>query len=220
MHPTITRRLFVFARHNDGDGTDTGDTGSDTGGGDADRTFTQADVDRIVQERVARVKNTPPADYDQLKAAAAELEQLRDAERSELERANGRAESAEQAAAAATDRANRALKRAGLVSAAVEAGAVDPATVADLLLASDQVNVSDDGDVTGAEEAVQALLESKPFLVGKNQPRTPSGDGGNRGNGGDGPKQLTQADLANMTPEQIVAADDAGQLRDLKAGKA
>ena len=45
------------------------------GGGDGDQkqeqTFTQADVDRIVKERVARAK-APYADYDDLKAKAGE----------------------------------------------------------------------------------------------------------------------------------------------------
>ena len=42
---------------------------------------------------------------------------------------------------------------------------------------------------------------------------------GDRGGSPSKPKQLSRADMARMTPDQIVAADDAGQFDDLKAGR-
>ena len=63
-------------------------TAEGSGSGNGPRTFTQADVDRIVQERLARAKSTPPADYDDLKAKAAKYDELAEANKSDLERAN------------------------------------------------------------------------------------------------------------------------------------
>lgn len=51
------------------------------------KTFTQEQVDRIVQERVARVKSTPPSDYDELKAKAAKYDEAQEAAKSDLQRA-------------------------------------------------------------------------------------------------------------------------------------
>lgn len=175
---------------------------------DPDRTFSQAELDKIVQERLARAKAEPPADYADLQAKAAKLAEIEAANQSELEKANARADAAEQKAAEASDRASKSARRSAIVSAATAAGAVDADAVF-ALLGNDAVTVGDDGQVTGAVEAVTALLESKPYLVGKK----PTGgvDGGPRGSGG-GVQQLSRDDLAGMKPEQIEAARQAGQL--------
>ena len=76
------------------DGTTTPTTEGITQTGSADpsgkatepKTFTQEQVDNIVRERLARAKATPPADYDELKAKAARLDEIEDAQKSELER--------------------------------------------------------------------------------------------------------------------------------------
>jgi Domain of unknown function (DUF4355) len=52
---------------------------------EAGKTFTQADVDRIVSNRLAR-ETEKFADYDQVKADAAELAKLRDGEKTELQK--------------------------------------------------------------------------------------------------------------------------------------
>lgn len=64
------------------------------------KTFTQEQVDRIVQERLARAKATPPDDYEDLKAKAARLDELEEAQKTELERAT---EAASKASAEASD---------------------------------------------------------------------------------------------------------------------
>lgn len=70
--------------------TSTGPTGA------ADKTFTQADVDRIVAERLRRERERF-ADYDALKAKAAEA----DASKSDLQKLTDRVEAAERRAAEA-----------------------------------------------------------------------------------------------------------------------
>lgn len=63
--------------------------------GSAEKLFTQEEVNRIVEGRVARVKAEPPADYDELKAKAARLDELEEAAKSDLDKANERAAAAE-----------------------------------------------------------------------------------------------------------------------------
>jgi len=80
-------------------GGDGGGSGGDAGAGDGGggRTFTQADVDRIVSERLAR-ERSKYSDYEQLKAKADELDKLREEQASETEKAlkNARKEAEEQ----------------------------------------------------------------------------------------------------------------------------
>lgn len=68
-------------------------------GGAAQRLFTQEEVNRLIGERVARAKAAPPADYEELKAKAARLGELEEAAKSDLAKANERAEAAEAKAA-------------------------------------------------------------------------------------------------------------------------
>lgn len=198
------------------DGTPT----DDDKGGEDDKTFTQAEVDRIIKERLARAKSEPPSDYDDLKAKAAKLDELEAANQTELEKILARAEAAEKKAAEADERARNASRRSAVTAAASAANVVDLDAVF-ALLPQDAVTVGDDGQVTGAEEAVKALLESKPYLVGQaaTPPPKPTGsaDGGSRGSGS-GPRQLRRDELSSMTPEQIVEADNAGLLDDVKSG--
>ena len=67
------------------DTTQTG-TADPSGKATEPKTFTQEQVDKIVQERLKRAKSEKPADYDELKAKAAKLDEIEDAQKSELER--------------------------------------------------------------------------------------------------------------------------------------
>lgn len=69
-----------------------------SGSGTQPKTFTQEQVDRIVQERLKRAKGEKPADYDELKAKAAELDEMKDAQKSELERITEQATKAQETA--------------------------------------------------------------------------------------------------------------------------
>lgn len=81
----------------DVEGTTTADAGGTneqtapmepSGSGGEQRTFSQADVDRIVRERLSRAKHEPPADYEEFKAKAAKYDELAEAQKSDLEKAN------------------------------------------------------------------------------------------------------------------------------------
>ncbi len=70
------------------------------------------------------------------------------------------------------------------------------------------------------EEELNAAADRLLEFRGKPTPApTPDFGAGARGDAPGKPKQLTRADMARMTTEQIVAADDAGQFDDLKAGR-
>ncbi len=177
-----------------------------------DKTFTQADLDRIVSERLARAKTAPPADYDDLRKQADELKVLKASQLSDQEKLQQRAETAEKAALAAQQRTNDALRKAAVVAAAQRAGAIDPDAVL-AMLPSSAVTVGDDGQVTGVDEAVTELLAAKQYLVGKPSTPTPGGaDGGPRGKGSG---TIQPDDLKNMSPEAIAKAYRAGELSHL-----
>lgn len=182
----------------------------------ADKVLTQADVDRIVQERLTRERQKF-ADYEDLKSKASKLDELEQANKSELEKMQARAEEAEKRATEASERAKASTLRAAIVDQANRAGAVDADAVL-ALLDPNAVTIGDDGQVTGAEEAVAKLLESKPYLVGKTPGVQGAADGGPRGSGG-GPKQLSRDDLTGMTPEAIEAAWRSGQLADVTTSR-
>jgi hypothetical protein len=67
-------------------GGQNGSGGNNDGGQSSDRTFTQAELDRIVSERLGRERGKY-ADYDQLKAAADELATIKEAQATETEKA-------------------------------------------------------------------------------------------------------------------------------------
>lgn len=84
-------------------GTEPQGTGTDPAGAE-DKTFTQAELDRIVADRVKRAK---PADYDDLRRKAGEFDKLADANKSDLEKLTARAEQAERERGEVTARALR-----------------------------------------------------------------------------------------------------------------
>jgi hypothetical protein len=67
-----------------------GSGGKNDGGTSPDKTFTQADLDRIVADRLGR-ERSKYGDYDSLKAQAEELAKLKDAQASDAEKATKQA---------------------------------------------------------------------------------------------------------------------------------
>lgn len=91
---------------------ETGEQAAGNGEPAQERTFTQEQVDRIVQERLARAKAQVPPDYDELRAKAAKYDEAQEAAKSELERAEERAARAE----AALEEANARMAHDALVA--------------------------------------------------------------------------------------------------------
>ena len=102
------------------------------------------------------------------------------------------------------------------VKAAAKGKLSDPGDAFKFLNLSD-FKVSEDGEVDGdaINTAIDDLLKSKPYLGAQRARAEGSGEGGARSGDSGNLKQLSRTDLAAMTPEQILAAKDKGQLKDL-----
>lgn len=127
---------------------------------------------------------------------------------------NALADARREGETAATQRANERLIKSELRSAAK--GKLS--NVADALVFIDlgSIEVGDDGEVDqGAlDAAIANLLNERPYLGIPEQKRFQGGadQGGDKSGA---PKQLTRADLANMSPAEIVDAEKNGQLANL-----
>lgn len=161
---------------------------------DPPKTFTQEELDRIVADRIARERKKTEkfADYDDIKTKLAELEKAEEerqkAEMSAVERLEAEKAEALKAAEEAKAERDKALSAANqrLIKAEFKTLArelsVRPDALEDAYILANlaDVNVDDGGNVVGVKAAVEALIESKPYLVEKAaaQPKTigePSG---------------------------------------------
>jgi len=183
----------------------------------ADKTFTQADLDRIVQDRVARERKKY-ADYDDLLAKASQLDEIEQAKLSEIERAQQERDAAlARATELETDMFASRLHSSILAEASkADRGLVDPAAAIEFLTGSDVelLEFDEQGSPTNMADAMDKLLTKRPYLAG--QRSTPSADQGARG--GDQPGQVTEAELAQMSPREIVKARAEGRLASLLRG--
>lgn len=154
---------------------------------------TERDKRRELEQRLTE-NSTPKGDADTDQPAA---DQIR---REALQAANARILKSEVKAAAAGKLA-------------------DPAD-AFRFLDMDAFEVNADGEVDADEiaDAVQELITQKPYLAAATAKRFQgSGDGG-AARKASGPSQLTRADLAGMSPDQIVKAKADGRLANLMSG--
>ena len=182
---------------------DANDGGEQSGSGQEERTFTQAEIDAAVKDRLKRERDKY-TDYSDLKAKAEKYDTLAAEQMSELEKAQKRADDAEAAKDAALKQAQETLVKSAFVAEAAKLGAVHPGD-AYALADRSGVEIAEDGSVNGVEDAVKALVEGGRLPVGKQ--RAPSLDGG----AGDGDRSnevpLTADELAaarkmGLTPEQ------------------
>lgn len=187
---------------------------ADTAAADGERAFSQADVDRIVHDRLWRERQKF-ADYDDLKQKASRLDEIEEHSKTELQKALERAERAEQDRLALEQRAREAALRSAIVAEAAKPGrnVADPEAAVTFLTGpnADLLVVGDDGTPTNIADAMDALLANKPYLVAA--PTRGSADQGARDHGG--VTQLSEAELKAMTPEQIVQAKREGRLNAL-----
>ena len=117
--------------------------------------------------------------------------------------------------AAANNRFAQKILRAEIKAAA--AGRFNDPADAYRFLNLEQFEVTEDGDVDSGEieTAIKSLLEEKPYLA-KTQ-----GERRNKGSADFGyrkdnrPTQLSRDDLSRMTPQQILAAEKEGRLKQL-----
>jgi hypothetical protein len=156
-------------------------------------------------------------------AARAEAKQLQ-AELAALKAAQEGREAEHQAEQEAQRVRDEAFAKANerIVSAELRAAAAgklaDPTDALAFINPKD-FEVGDDGtvDADAISAAITDLIKTKPHLAAQSDRRFEgSGDGGARKETNK-PSQLTREDLKKLTPQQVIAARDAGQLEDLLA---
>jgi hypothetical protein len=142
---------------------------SDDGDDKPERTFTQAEVDRLIAQRLHERKNKY-SDYDELKAKAAKYDDLAEEQKSETQRLTERAEKAEREAKEA---------RTGLLRERIAVEKKLPAGLAARLHGDTEEEIKADAD-----ELLASLGEGEKDLKQKSGP--PDMDQGPRGKGDKG----------------------------------
>jgi hypothetical protein len=148
-------------------GAQTG-TGSDpdkTGDAQGATKFSQADVDRIVKERLERERGKY-ADYDTLKTAAAKWQETQDAQKTELQKAMEKAAGLQEQNARLSQERTELLIRSAVVAEASKLGFVDPSDAYRLIDLA-KVKVSDAGAVEGVAQELDGIAKGKPYLLGR-----------------------------------------------------
>lgn len=119
-----------------------------------------------------------------MKEAAKKAKELEEQSKTELEKEKSRAERLEQENSEIKEKANQKLINAELKVFAAQFGFVDPQDAVALVDRA-EIQVSEEGVVSGAKEAIEALAKSKPHLTGK-QKNTQGGGSFNSGDTGGG----------------------------------
>lgn len=166
-----------------------------------EKTFTQADVDRIVTGRLSKF-----SDYDDLKKKAQAHDKALEAAKSEQEKAVDAAR--KEGESTATQRANTRLVGAEVRAQAAGARFHDPTdAIAQLQSAGklEGIKVADDGSVDAdtVKGLLKELADAKPYLVASDDGKPPPSFGG-------GPRKTEPAragSLGEAIRNKIAAAD-------------
>lgn len=180
------------------------DTGDETDGSDTDDPPNEGEV-----EGSDKLGDAGKKALDRMKAE-------RNAARKALREMKAKYEPAPKEDQAADNKFAKKILRSE-IKAAAAGKLADPAD-AHRFLDLDQFEVTEDGDVDEDEiaAAIADLIEKKPYLAAT------QGKRGNKGSADGGFRQeskatqLTRADLARMSPQQILKAEKEGRLNKLK----
>lgn len=187
--------------------------------GDAPKGLTQAEVDNIVESRLARERKKYEG-YDEFKTKAEQFDEIQRENQSDLERERTDKE-AEKARADKLAADNREIvARSSLLQEIAKPTnkIVDPEGAVEFLLGADRdlLTFDDSGAPTNISEALEKLTEKRGYLVSTGESPVSDADLGARG--GSKVKQLTEADLQSMTPQEIVKARNEGRCEDILSG--
>jgi len=194
----------------------------DAGGTTTDDKFqaitSQDELDRIVGRRLNK-ERAKFADYDQLREKAKKYDELDEQNKSELEKAQQRAEAAEQVAADAREEARATRLRTAVITEAVAQKAAKPDQVFRLIDAA-EFDLDDNGEPTNAAAVVEAFLADNPHMLGGGGGNGAGKKGADQGarSGGAGDGQLTREDLQKMSPDEIRQATREGKFADVASG--
>lgn len=156
-------------------------------------------------------RNQAREDAKRLQAEIAQLKAKEEGREAEYQAELERQKVKDEALAQADDRIRKAEIRA------LAAGKLADPNDALQFLDLSSIEVSDEGAIDSAlaEQMIADLLNSKPYLAAQSGKRFEgNADGGPR-NVGSQTRQLTQADLVGLSPDEVIAAKTAGQLNQL-----
>lgn len=183
----------------------------------AERTFTQAELNAIIDDRLKRERGKY-ADYADLKARADKLAEIETAQMGELEKAQARAAALEAERDRVQQHAQDTLLRAAFIAAAAIAGAAHPED-AFALADRGSISIGDDGKVVGVDDAVKALVEAGRIPM-SGRPPAPSLDGGAGSGKPPGDKiSLTAEEIEMCRKMRITPEQYAESKRILQGGK-
>ncbi|AWB45282.1 scaffolding protein [Paenibacillus sp. CAA11] len=190
-----------------------------------EKTFTQAELDQIIADRIARERKKVEkfADYDDIKAKLTDLEKAEEARKkaelteterlqAELEEARKKAQEAEEAKNGALTAANQRLINAEFRALAREHKIPADRVAAALKLADlSGATVGDDGNPQGVEDAIKALVEANPYLVetAPDKPKPIGGPSGGTATSADKTKEQLLAEAANKARKSGRIEDQA-----------
>lgn len=121
------------------------------------KTYTQDDINKIIEKRLNRERKTWKKQVEDERVKA----QMTTEEKLKTEKAE-----AENKANEAIVKANQRLVKSEILNKAADLGVIDT-DAAYRLLDKDDIEIDDDGNITGVEEAVKALITAKPYLIKK-----------------------------------------------------
>lgn len=168
---------------------------------DPEHALTQADVDRIVKDRVAR-ERAKFADYDELKQAAARLAEIEEAQKTETQKAQEAAAAAQAELEALRTRLRTQAIETAVTTAAAAAGAINPQQVL-RLIDLDGVEPAEDGSIDLGDRVTEFLASNQHLVKGAAAaaPALPAAPGTATSKGTQ--KALTVEEIAALTPEQL-----------------
>lgn len=134
---------------------------------DTQKTFTQAELDAHIADRLSREK-AKYADYSELKKSAVKLQEIEDAQKTELEKLQEQLQQAtDQMQALSVENAQRELQTT-VARIAGQLGAVDSYD-ANFTMATQAIDPHGDGAEDKIKSSIEAIKEQKPYLFGKPQ---------------------------------------------------
>jgi len=135
----------------------------------ADATFTQADLDRVVKERVQRERGKF-SDYKDLKAASVRLQEIEDSQKSETEKLTTQLAESQEQNARLLEAQTQTVIRHAVEAEARRVGFVHPEAAYSLADMA-EIQLSDEGKVMGVADAIKTLSETYPELLATEQPK-------------------------------------------------
>lgn len=149
------------------------DSQNNDDGQNNEKVYTQKEIDKIISKRLARERKNYEKEFN----SKLEKEKLNDFEKMKLAKAES-----DQKAEQAILKANKTLIKSEIKIKSLELGIID-ADAAYKLIDKDDIEIDDNGNITGVDEALKELISKKTYLVKKQTNDFRTGDDQNNSSG-------------------------------------